>query len=155
MKHSLYSSCTPFRQECIFDPGGPSLTRQEFADECDINVLMAKYEKHGVLPLAGSEPRYVDCASIPSDFRVVIDMMRDAEASFMSLHARVRAEFDNDARAFVDFAADPANIERLREWGLAPRPEAPAPPLRVEVVPNAAVPVARPGPAGGPVTVAT
>lgn len=102
----------------------PSLTRQEFADECDINVIMAQYEKTGVVShMSPREPMYVDLTGVP-DFRNAMDMMLDAEKAFMSLPAKVRKEFDNDARNFVDFASNPDNLDKMREWGLAP----PAPP---------------------------
>ncbi|AXH75864.1 MAG: internal scaffolding protein [Microviridae sp.] len=102
----------------------PSLTRQEFAEECDINVIMARYERTGQLPANVSEPMYVDMTSMPPDFRTAMDMMLDADKAFMTLPARVRREFDNDAKEFVDFASNPDNLEQMREWGLAPPAEA-------------------------------
>lgn len=98
----------------------PSLTRQEFSDECDINVIMAQYEKTGVINhQAPREPFYFDVTEVP-DFRSAMDFMIDADKAFMSLPAKVRKEFDNDARNFVDFAIDPANLDKMREFGLAP-----------------------------------
>lgn len=113
----------------------PSLTRQEFVEESDINVLMAKYEKTGILPsnMNTAEPRYLDVSDVP-DLRSSMDTLNAATAAFMSLPARVRREFDNDALKFVDFASDVENIERMREWGLAPPKPEPVPPQEVRVV---------------------
>lgn len=124
----------------------PSRTRQEFAAECDINTLMAKYEATGVLSHINERtPVYFDTTDAP-DLRSAIDLVRDAEKAFMSLPAKVRAEFDNDAVAWVDFAVDPANVGKMREWGLAP-PEAPLPPpMKVEVVSTATPPSDAPTP---------
>lgn len=109
-------------------------TKQEFKDECDLNVLMKRYEKTGVLPNGRmSQPRYVDAFDLPS-YQESLQIMADAERAFMSLPARVRAEFENDAEKFVAFAQDEANVEKLREWGLA-KPAEPAPePVEVKVV---------------------
>lgn len=106
--------------------GGPSLTQQEFMDECDINNIMDRYEKTGVIShVARREPRYLDLSDVP-DFQSAMAFMHDAEAAFMSLPARVRKEFDNDAGKFVEFAGDPANLDQMRSWGLAPpKPEPP------------------------------
>lgn len=109
---------------------GPSLTRQEFAEECDINVLMKRYEGHaiggpGMLPPA--QPSFVDFTGIPSNLLDYMNLMTDAESAFMTLPAPVRKEFDNSAHAFVDFASDPENLPQMRTWGLAP--PAPAAPL--------------------------
>lgn len=112
----------------------PSLTRQEFSEECDINVIMAQYEKTGVIShVVAREPTYLDLTDIP-DFRTAMDMMSEAEKAFMSLPAKVRKDFDNDARNFVDFAVDPANLDKMREYGLAPPAEPQEPPQVAPVV---------------------
>lgn len=115
---------------------GPSLTRQEFADECDVNALMARYEKTGEM-IPGRqmrEPVYLDLSEVP-DLHTAMNVMRDAEAGFMSLPASVRRVFENDVMSFVKFAEDPENLEQMREWGLA-KPAEPTPePLSVRVVP--------------------
>lgn len=103
---------------------GPSLTRQEFADECDINVIMARYEKTGQLPANNAEPMYVDFTSVPTNLMDTMRFMDEAQAAFMTLPAKVRKEFDNDPAMFVDFAGDPENLDQMRAWGLAPTPEA-------------------------------
>lgn len=124
----------------------PSRTRQEFAAECDINTLMARYEATGVIShINERQPYYFDTTGAP-DLREAIDIVRDAERAFMSLPAKVRASFDNDAVAWVDYAQDPKNLEQMREWGLAPPVKPEAAPLKVEVVSTAPPPegVAKP-----------
>lgn len=117
----------------------PSLTRQEFADECDINTIMARYEAGGAISHVNrAEPMYLDTTMYP-DLRGAMDLFREAALSFNALPAAVRKEFDNDPQLFVDFASDPANIGRMREWGLAPPEPTPEPPVRVELV-NPAIP---------------
>lgn len=119
---------------------GPSLTRQEFAEECDINTIMARYETTGQLPINnGAEPRYVDFTAFPDDLMGTMSQLSQATDAFMTLPAKVRREFDNDPHMFVDFASDPSNIDQLREWGLAkPLPEP-------DFKPIAAAPTAAPG----------
>lgn len=122
----------------------PSMARQEFADECDINGIMAKYEKTGMLPVNGAQASYVDFTAVPSDLQEAMRVMMDADAAFMSLPASVRKEFENDALRFVEYAQDGANLEQLRQWGLAEPEKAPAAPMRVEVVNAPAVSPAEP-----------
>lgn len=114
---------------------GPSLTRQEFAEECDVNALMARYEKTGMqIPSHMSrEPQYLDLSDVP-DLHSAMNVMREAEAAFMQLPAHVRLEFGNDAIRFVEFAEDKENLEQMRAWGLAKPAEPPPAPQRVEVV---------------------
>lgn len=119
-----------------FSTTGPSLTRQEFADECDINTLMARYETSviggpGNMPPLGPQ-NFVDWTTQPQTLLEYMDVMRTADAAFMSLPAAVRKEFDNDPVEFVDFAQDPANQAQMASWGLAepvkPPEPSPAPP---------------------------
>lgn len=99
------------------------MTRQEFRDECDINVLMATYERTGVMSSFNmGTPQYLDVSNVP-DLPQAIAVMDAAQAAFMTLNAKIRREFDNDPVEFVEFAQDPANLPQMREWGLA----APAP----------------------------
>lgn len=118
----------------------PSLTRQEFAEDCDINTLMAQYEKTGVINhFNNATPQYLDLSEIP-DLQTSLDFIAEANAAFMRLPATVRREFDNDPVKFVEFGSNPENIEKMREWGLTePEPQI-DPPQRVEIV-NPASPV--------------
>lgn len=133
----------PVQLDASFD----GITRQEFADECDINTLMARYEKTGIIShVRQQEGQYFDASDVP-DLATALAIAQEAEAAFMRLPAAARREFDNDAIKFVDFAGDPANLPRMREWGLAPPEKVPDPPMRVEVVNAPAEPPAAPGPA--------
>ena len=112
----------------------PSLTRQEFASDADINTIMAQYEKTGVIShMNHTPPQYLDLTETP-DLQTAITIMRDAEAAFMSLPATVRATFENNSIKFVDFAQNPENIDKMREWGLAPPAPEPPAPQKVEIV---------------------
>lgn len=114
---------------------GMSRTRQEFKDECNINVIMKKYEKTGVIShTSNRQPRYVDFGDGVPDFHTAMNMMVEAEAAFMTLPAAVRKRFENDPASFVEYASDEKNIAQLREWGLAAPEKAPDAPMRVEVV---------------------
>lgn len=125
-----------------------SMARQEFAAECDINTIMEKYQTTGALPANVREPVYYDFTEMPDNLMDALDRLDEAQRAFMSLPAKVRAEFDNSAHAFVGFASDPANLDQMRAWGLAP----PAPsqePVYTPVPPAApgSVPASTPAPA--------
>lgn len=112
----------------------PSRTRQEFADECDINKLMAQYEKNGILPTVNTAPaNYLDVSDVPN-LMEAHQILAEATTAFMSLPATVRRDFDNDALQFVAFAENPDNLEKLREWKLAPPKPVEPPPQKVEII---------------------
>jgi hypothetical protein len=142
--HDFYKPGAP--DVAIYD-WGPSLTRQEFAEDCDINVIMTRFERTGQLPANGAAPVYLDLTAMPSDLMTTLNLLDDAERAFMSLPATVRREFDNDATKFVDFASDSENVAQMRTWGLAPPLEEPLGPQLVRVVPEDPAPAPTPGPA--------
>lgn len=118
------------------DTEGPSLTRQEFAAECDINNLMAQYDQTGVINHYNRvSPQYLDLTECPVDLQDALDHLQRATTAFMTLPAVVRREFDNDPRKFVEFAQDPENLPQMRTWELAPGLPNDPPPMRVEIVP--------------------
>lgn len=127
--HDFYKSNGQSWHMDKFDDG---LTRQEFAEECDINTIMRRYEQQGVITHVNrANPMYVDWSAMP-DLRGRLDAFRLAGEAFMSLPAAIRREFDNDPVKFVEFAQNSENLDKMREFGLAP--PAPVEPVPVKVV---------------------
>jgi len=103
----------------------PSRTRQSHKESCDINFIVGQYRRTGqILHVAGGIPRYGD-VSESGDFREVMDRVRNAEAWFIGLPAKVRAEFDNEVVTFMDAMSDPAQRAKLEELGVVPAQKAP------------------------------
>lgn len=99
----------------------PSLADQAGAADTDINTIVRRFNLTGELPLTKRVPYpyAVDVDEI-LDYRTCLDRINAAAASFASLPAHVRSEFENDPGKFVTFAENPDNLEKMREWGLAP-----------------------------------
>lgn len=99
---------------------GDSMAQQQFKDECDINKIMAKYQKSGLVThVAQYQGRYDDFTVLP-DFKTALDTMNEAQAMFLTIPSDIRAQFENDPGKFVEFATDPKNLDQMRDLGLAP-----------------------------------
>lgn len=99
-----------------------SLTQQQFAEEADINTIVARFLKSGVLPTPVNMPQYVDYEGV-FDFQSAMNVVRAADENFMRLDAKVRARFNNSPQEFLEFFANPANTEEAIRLGLAiPKP---------------------------------
>lgn len=98
--------------------GEVSLTIQSERDNCDVNRIVERFEKTGVLPVMSGSPLYGDFSELP-DYRQALDVVNAAQNAFASLDAKIRKEFDNNPAIFLDFVNDPKNIDKLREMGLA------------------------------------
>lgn len=98
-----------------------SLTKQADAKDADINNIMKKYLKTGVLPnLIKQEPRYGDFSEV-SDYLDSMNTVLFANEQFAALSAEVRKQFDNDPAKFLEFASNPENGEEMVKLGLAER----------------------------------
>lgn len=109
----------------------PSLAKQSFAGECDINKIMRKFEKTGLISHNNSVAgRYGDFLSAP-EYHDACNAVIAADSAFQSLPAKIRERFGNSPASFLDFAQDPENLEEMARMGLAKPPEAPV--LKPEV----------------------
>lgn len=120
--------------DCSVDVNGdpcPSMARQAFRDECDINTIVRLFGLTGQLPDDVRAPVYADFEGI-FDYQSALNAVIAAEDAFMSMPADVRSRFHNDPQAFVEFCSDDRNHEEARRMGLTVSPP-------TEVVPKAEV----------------
>jgi len=110
----------------------PSLTRQEFKQDCDLAELLKRFRKTpgGLRALEDAQGFaeglvFCDVTDVP-DFRQHRDAINAANAKFMALPAKLRRRFDNDPAQFLDFCTNPSNLEEMRILGLAKPVEASA-----------------------------
>jgi len=106
-------------------PDSRSRTHQSFAKDADINNIMSRYKKTGVLVdprlISSSRvPRFGDFSDIP-DYATVVSRVQQAEKDFMTLPASVRAKFDNDVANALNFISDRANVKESVALGLLPK----------------------------------
>lgn len=111
---------------------GPDLTQQHFKDESDVNNIIAKYQRTGLLtdPLKPStrQPRFGDFSDLP-DYQSALAMVEEVDDAFMELPASVRKRFDNDPVKVAEFLSDPSNRDEAIKLGLV----TPPPPIQDSV----------------------
>lgn len=122
MLHSAYIKHTRVTPP----PGGPSLTKQAFKGECDINNIMKKYEKNGLLDHLNTHNGDYGNFIGYQDYHSSLNKILEAKEAFLTIPATVRAQFDNDPSLFMSFAQDEKNHDRMVELGLAHPPKASA-----------------------------
>lgn len=103
-----------------FDPK-KSMTKQSFKDECNINKIMEKFQRSGIINhYAAHAPTYGDAS--PVDYLEALQVIATASEMFDELPSSVRKRFNNNPADFLEFAENPENIEQMRKYGLAPPP---------------------------------
>lgn len=97
---------------------GDSLTQQHFKDECDINKIIERFTRTGLLPqYPGDNMEYGDYTSVAS-YHEAMTILANAQAQFDSLPSSVRDKFDNDPAKMLDFVSKQDNIEESVKLGL-------------------------------------
>lgn len=92
-------------------------TRQNFKAECDINNIMARFRKTGVLDFTTRyQAQYADVSSV--DFTRAMNMVAQAKSMFFAMPAHVRDRFGNKPESFLAFVQNPNNKEEARALGL-------------------------------------
>lgn len=101
----------------------PSLTQQQFKEDCDINVLAMRFGLTGKpVPQAMFDPaQFGDFSDVP-DLRTALDLVNDAKNRFMDLPSALRYRFHNSPSELWDFVTNPENAEEAVRLGLLKAP---------------------------------
>lgn len=104
----------------------PSLAKQSFAAECDINRIMAKAQKTGIIThFNNHQGDYTDLPDA-TDYHEAMNAILAANERFADLPSSVRSRFHNDPANLLEFVANPDNLEEAVSLGLAaPREQLP------------------------------
>ncbi len=101
-----------------------SLTQQSFGNETNINRIMARYKKTGILHarVNANDPMYGDFGESLS-YQDALNKINAAQNMFNALPSDIRSMFDNSTVKFLDFVQDPGNNDEMYELGLLERPK--------------------------------
>lgn len=104
----------------VYAPSGGTSNgaKQSFKDQCDINKIMAKYQKTGAIDhLNKHGANYGFATAI--DFHESMNLVTSAQQMFDDLPSDIRTKFYNSPAQFLDFVQNPENADQLVELGLA------------------------------------
>ena len=116
-----------------FSSDQPSKVQEQFADACQTDTIIRKYNMMGVNPfIASGGSQYLDTTEIPS-FVVAQNSQVKVREYFEGLPSDIRLEFNNDPVQFAEAVLDSKNADYLREIGVL----APLPPEKEGEIPSA------------------
>lgn len=108
----------------------PSLTKQSFKDECDVNKIVAAFDVSGVMPVGQTggtvTPQFGDFASIP-DLAGVYAAIDKAKSDFDVMPLEIRERFNYNPELFLSFVNNPKNLDEMIRLGIAVKREEPKP----------------------------
>lgn len=139
---TAYSLKERVRLQCAPTSSDPSRTKQSFKAECDINTIIARFLRTGILDYAEKhEAQYGDATGV--DFTEAMQTVAKAQSMFNDLPSALRNRFKNEPALFLDFIHDDKNRDEARKLGLLKPEPAPAPePVKTATAAPAPAPAA-------------
>lgn len=116
MKHHVRGPYSK-RERVTVSNGGESLAKQSFKDECDINNIIHRFTKTGILEHQNRQRGQYAVADSRS-FTEAMLLVTEAKSTFEQLPAQMRAKFENDPARFLDFVSEDTNVPEMIEMGL-------------------------------------
>ena len=107
----------------------PTMTQQQFKDECDVNNILRKHGHDPVAFQALTRPGgvYADFSNI-TEYREMLDTVMNAQDAFSALPAHLRYRFGNDPAQLLEFIQDGKNYDEGVKLGiLTPKQTNPQP----------------------------
>lgn len=105
--------------------GDVSLTKQSFKKECDINNILKRYMKTGLIDHINKHQGVYTDLSTSTEYHEAMNIIMEANDSFSLLPSEIRNKFNNDPAQFLDFVSNPDNRQEMAELGLLNPPEIP------------------------------
>lgn len=97
---------------------GESRTQQQFKEECDVNNILYKYKKSGMLNHVNkTQGQFGDFANV-EDYQTSLQKVMQAQQNFMELPSELRSKFNNDPSKLIDFINTKENYEECVKYGL-------------------------------------
>lgn len=118
----------------------PSRTHQSFKDEQDVNLILKKYTKTGILPQSSGKIGEYGDFSDPVDYQAALNVGARAREQFEALPAKARKRFNNDPREFLEFMTDKENANEAVKLGLATKKPEEKKVEKLPPVPEAVIP---------------
>lgn len=122
--HEDSPSTTPdMREYCkrpgrVLEDGRPEYTTQQHHKaECDINKIIEKYDKKGVIThISRFEAKFGDLTGL--DFKTMQDKVANALSMFEALPWKIKARFGNSPANLLEFMEHPENRPEAIKLGL-------------------------------------
>lgn len=130
----------PYHRVSVSFKDSPSLTRQSETAACDINHIISKFERTGLIDHVNTRSAmYFDVSQVV-DYQSALNAVMSAEKSFSDLPSKIRFRFSNDPAQLIAFLLNPDNRQEAIQLGLiddailnkideknSPAPSAPSP----------------------------
>lgn len=120
----IEATTTPEMREFCQRPGKKDedgnliyMTEQHFKDTCDVNKIIRKYDKTGLINHVNEvEAKYGDMTGL--DYKAAMDLVVKIGQEFEQFPSHIRNRFRNSPEKYLEFMENPENREEAIKLGL-------------------------------------
>ncbi len=105
-------------RKSVISPAGHTPAQQQFKDDCNINTIMARFQKTGLVDHISNHQLEYGFAT-PMQYHESMNIITHADSMFNELPSNIRNKFNNNPQAFLEFVQDPKNAEEAQKLGIA------------------------------------
>jgi phage internal scaffolding protein len=109
-------------EKVVTENTSPSLTKQEFKKDTDLNVIMKKFQVTGAMDHVNMHSGNYGQHS-PLDYHQAMTVVANANSMFADLPSDIRNKFDNQPEKFLEFVQSEDNYDEAIEMGIQIAPE--------------------------------
>lgn len=114
------------KKRVIIDCSGESKTQQHHEKETNVNKIMAKAYKTGMVPVSMKSPLLCENFESAADFMECQNIIAKARQDFMALPSSIRKRFANEPANLMEFLQNEDNRAEAIKLGLvSPTPVVP------------------------------
>lgn len=106
----------------LFCPPEEGKTQQQFKEECDINTIVRRFGLTGKVPVGFKMPQVGDFTAV-YDFQSAMNMVVQAQDTFLQVPGEIRARFGHDPQAFMSWLGNPENRAEATKLGFFKEPD--------------------------------
>ncbi len=115
---------------------GPSRTKQSFRDEVNINSIIRRFERNGMVThLNKTAPFFGDVSGI-TGYQDAMNKVIEAKQLFMKMSPDVREKFKNNPENMIQYLSDDKNKEEAIKLGIIKKPIEPPKPQTPKPTPT-------------------
>lgn len=97
-------------------------TKQSFKEECDVNNIMKRYQRDGVIAHRNEFGGNYGDFMTEIDYHSAMNQIAKAQQMFEGLPSSIRNRFNNDPAEYLAFVHDPENKDEMVKLGLMKKP---------------------------------
>lgn len=102
----------------VLNCNGDGRTKQSFRDRVNINTIIAKHRRTGMIEhLNAKAPFYGDVSEFV-DYQTCMEKVKRANELFMLMSPEVRDKFENDPQQMISFLSDEKNMDEAVRLGM-------------------------------------